>query len=102
MSPKLTRGTRQERNDGHQHGASADMEPPATSILMAICRPNPKLRKFSIYPRLARMLASLITLLTNPGSWRYLLASPFSIIISVFQIWMFVHAIRQREWIWAI
>src|SRR6266850_33144 len=44
------------------------------------------------------MLASL---LTNVLYWRYLLASPFSLLIFAFQVWMFIHAIRQREWIWA-
>src|SRR5437879_1463881 len=60
------------------------------------------LRSCGFSLKLASVLASLVTLLTNPGYWRYFLASPFSILISVFQIWMFVHAIRQREWVWAI
>jgi tetratricopeptide (TPR) repeat protein len=45
------------------------------------------------------MLASL---LTNVLYWRYLLASPFTLLIFAFQVWMFVHAIRQREWVWAV
>ena len=28
--------------------------------------------------------------------------NPISLAISVFQIWMFIHAIRNREWIWAL
>jgi len=32
----------------------------------------------------------------------YLLSSPFALIIFGFQIWMLVHAIRQREWFWAV
>jgi hypothetical protein len=31
-----------------------------------------------------------------------LLANPVSLAIVVFQIWMFVHAVRNREWIWAV
>src|SRR5207253_4589679 len=34
--------------------------------------------------------------------WHYLLASPFTLLVCVFQIWMLVDAIRQREWIWAL
>src|SRR5262245_4118737 len=43
----------------------------------------------------------LANLLSDVLAWRYLLASPVSLIVTCFQIWMFVHAIRQREWIWA-
>lgn len=35
------------------------------------------------------------------GNWRYLLANPVVLAIAVFQIWMLVHAIRNREWLWA-
>jgi len=41
------------------------------------------------------------SLLTNLFAWRYLLSSPFTVLIFCFQIWMLIHAIRQREWIWA-
>jgi hypothetical protein len=34
-------------------------------------------------------------------NWHYLLASPFTLVLLGFQIWMFIHAIRQREWLWA-
>src|SRR5882672_5467378 len=46
--------------------------------------------------RLPTMLAWLFTDLD------YLLSSPFALIIFGFQIWMLVHAIRQREWFWAV
>jgi len=42
------------------------------------------------------------SLLNNLADWRYLLSSPFWLAITVFQIWMFVDAVRQREWIWAL
>jgi len=42
------------------------------------------------------------SLLTNIEGWQYLLTSPISLAITVFQIWMLVHAIRNREWIWAL
>jgi len=45
------------------------------------------------------MLASALTTLLE---WRYLLSSPASLLIFAFQIWMFIHAIRQREYIWAV
>lgn len=32
----------------------------------------------------------------------YLLRSPLALIIFAFQLWMFIHAVRQREWIWAL
>jgi hypothetical protein len=44
------------------------------------------------------MFAALTTTLEN---WPLLLANPVSLVITVFQIWMFVHALRNREWIWA-
>lgn len=42
------------------------------------------------------------SLLTNIGSWNFLLTSPFWLVVSIFQIWMLIDAIRQREWIWAL
>jgi tetratricopeptide (TPR) repeat protein len=45
------------------------------------------------------MAASLISDLI----WvKYLLSSPVALIVFAFQVWMFVHAIRQREWVWAV
>src|SRR5437870_6454376 len=44
------------------------------------------------------MLASLLTNLTSVD---YLLQYPWALLISAFQLWMLIHAIRQREWIWA-
>jgi hypothetical protein len=46
------------------------------------------------------MLASVFTNLFSGGS---LLGSPIAgIAISVFHLWMLIHAIRQREWVWAL
>jgi hypothetical protein len=45
------------------------------------------------------MFASLLNLL---GNWSYFLANPISLAIAVFQLWMFVHAIRNGEWLWAV
>lgn len=45
------------------------------------------------------MFASLLNLLDN---WSYLLTSPVSLAIIVFQLWMFIHAVRNRDWIWAV
>lgn len=44
------------------------------------------------------MFASLITELPY---LEYLISSPFWLAVTGFQIWMFVHAIRQREYLWA-
>src|ERR1043165_8698647 len=40
-------------------------------------------------------------MLTRLENWHYLLASPASLVMTVFQIWMLVHAIRNRDWAWA-
>jgi hypothetical protein len=45
------------------------------------------------------MFASLIS---NLEDWQYLLTSPFWLLMTAFQIWMLIHAIRNREWIWAL
>jgi hypothetical protein len=45
------------------------------------------------------MFALLPSILLN---WSWLLANPISLFITVFQIWMLVHAIRNREWVWAV
>jgi hypothetical protein len=45
------------------------------------------------------MLASLIT---NLAAWGLLVLNPFLLLPIAFQIWMLVHAIRQREWIWVV
>lgn len=50
--------------------------------------------------KIGTMLASLMTHLLY---WRYWLASsPLTLIISIFNIWMLIHSIRQKEWFWAI
>jgi hypothetical protein len=45
------------------------------------------------------MFASLLFYLAN---WRYVLTSPLTLVIAVFVIWMFVHALRNHEWLWAV
>jgi len=45
------------------------------------------------------MFASLLTNFTN---WSYLLTSPVWLLMTAFQIWMLIHALRNREWIWAL
>jgi tetratricopeptide (TPR) repeat protein len=44
------------------------------------------------------MFASLLT----GSSLDYLWGSPFALLITVFQLWMLVDAVRQREWVWAL
>lgn len=43
------------------------------------------------------MFASVLNLLAVD----YWLSSPWVLIVSAFQLWMFIDAVRQREWIWA-
>ena len=45
------------------------------------------------------MFASLLNLL---GNFSYWLQSPVFLAIAVFQLWMFIHAIRNGEWLWAL
>jgi hypothetical protein len=45
------------------------------------------------------MFASLLNLI---GNWSFLLANPVLLAITAFQLWMLVHAVRNREWIWAL
>lgn len=45
------------------------------------------------------MSASILTLIQN---WQFVLANPISLALWIFQIWMFIHALRNREWIWAV
>src|ERR1043165_5495343 len=45
------------------------------------------------------MLASLLTDLTSID---YLRSYPWALVICAFQLWMFIDAIRRREWIWAV
>jgi len=44
------------------------------------------------------MQASLISILGHLHDW---LANPWVPLISLFQLWMFVDAVRRREWLWA-
>ena len=44
------------------------------------------------------MFASLLNLM----DWDFLLTNPVVLAITAFQLWMFIHAIRNREWVWAL
>lgn len=46
------------------------------------------------------MVASLLNLLF--GGANLLLLSPIGLAVAAFQLWMFIHALRAREWVWAI
>jgi hypothetical protein len=45
------------------------------------------------------VFASLITDVLNPG---YVIHNPLLLVVIAFQIWMFVHAVRNGEWLWAV
>jgi hypothetical protein len=47
----------------------------------------------------AEMFASLLNLF---GSLDSLLTSPLVLAITAFQLWMLIHALRNREWVWAL
>jgi len=44
------------------------------------------------------MFTSLFNRLEN---WSFLLTNPIWLAMTVFQIWMLIHALRNREWVWA-
>jgi hypothetical protein len=44
----------------------------------------------------------LATLFTNLVSFNYWLSKPWWVAVSLFQLWMFIDAIRRREWLWAV
>src|SRR5215207_1927097 len=33
---------------------------------------------------------------------RYIITSPFALVGFLFQVWMFIDAVRRREWLWAV
>ncbi|HLX94186.1 MAG TPA: tetratricopeptide repeat protein [Verrucomicrobiae bacterium] len=45
------------------------------------------------------MFASLFTSIED---WQFLLANPLWLLITAFQIWMLIHAVRNGEWLWAV
>ncbi|HEY5042145.1 MAG TPA: tetratricopeptide repeat protein [Verrucomicrobiae bacterium] len=45
------------------------------------------------------MFASLISGVLNIG---YLVHNPWLLLVFAFQVWMFIDAVRRREWIWAV
>lgn len=44
----------------------------------------------------------LAFLLNRIENWQYLFTNPVPLALTVFQIWMLVHALRNREWLWAV
>jgi hypothetical protein len=63
-------------------------------------RPNFHCRsKLSRIASAVKMFGSLIT---NLEDWSFLFANPLLLLVTAFEIWMLVHALRGREWIWAI
>src|SRR3989441_4087075 len=44
------------------------------------------------------MLASLVSNLINVEYW---LGNPWLPLVSLFSLWMFIDAVRRREWVWA-
>ncbi len=45
------------------------------------------------------MLGSLVTQFLNFDYW---LSAPWLFLVLLFQLWMFIDAVRRREWIWAV
>jgi hypothetical protein len=48
------------------------------------------------------MFALLSDAFTNLDYLKYLVTSPFALVALLFQLWMFIDAIRRREWVWAV
>ena len=44
----------------------------------------------------------LAFLLNRIENWQYLFTNPVLLALTVFQIWMLIHAVRNREWLWAV
>jgi tetratricopeptide (TPR) repeat protein len=42
------------------------------------------------------------SLLNHLGDWEHFLTSPLWLAMTAFQIWMLLHALRHREWVWAL
>jgi hypothetical protein len=36
------------------------------------------------------------------SAWQYLISSPVALILTALDLWMLIHAIRNRQWIWVI
>src|SRR5438309_3866891 len=47
----------------------------------------------------AILFASLISDLAN---WQFVLTNPVFLLMTAFQLWMFIDAVRREEWIWAV
>src|SRR2546429_4270072 len=47
----------------------------------------------------AILFASLISDLAN---WQFVLTNPVFLLMTAFQVWMLVDAVRREEWIWAV
>src|SRR6185369_9624222 len=70
---------------------SPENKPPSVRIFtFAIC---------AALLSLGPMLAFLISNLLNVQYW---LRSPWLAVMSLFQLWMLIDAIRRREWVWAL
>src|SRR6266478_450574 len=41
------------------------------------------------------------SLLSDLANWQFLLTNPVVLVMTAFQVWMFVDAVRREEWIWA-
>jgi tetratricopeptide (TPR) repeat protein len=41
------------------------------------------------------------SLLSDLGDWQFLLTNPVVLVMTAFQVWMFVDSVRREEWIWA-
>jgi hypothetical protein len=45
------------------------------------------------------MFASLITNMLDPD---YVIHNPWLLVVTAFQVWMLIHAVRNGEWLWAV
>src|SRR5437762_8461375 len=44
----------------------------------------------------------LASLLSDLANWEFLLTNPAFLLMTAFQVWMFVDAVRREEWFWAL
>jgi tetratricopeptide (TPR) repeat protein len=91
------------RGQEPEHGD--EPSPPRRRGLLESALPAGPLARFMIAlpcPIVTLQNTMLGSLLTKLSAFEYLWSSPFALLLAAFQIWMFIHAVRQREWIWAL
>ena len=62
-------------------------------------------RLLSLAPMLTAVDSNAIcfaSLISDLANWQFLLTNPAFLVMTAFQVWMLVDAVRREEWIWAV